>query len=197
MKRTLALATAVSLAAVIGVSGWIQWRLHLNASGYCEKTGTYNDKDSIIRLAVANELKHMKAFGESFEGQTLAERKSRKDRGPILSAPAYIDLEDFFRHNPLEKCCQFDPDLGEGVRIGVGFNDKLDGYHRGLLITWAIPYLEEDGTKVFTYRGDKKSEKLDFVQKGFFPNYHTSMLLVNNCGETREGWDEEGMLGGR
>jgi len=184
-------------AALIGGGGWIYWRLSLNESGYCEKTGTYNDKDTIIRLAVANELKYMTAFGASLDGKDLSRLKAEGKRLRRIDSPACANVDEFFTHNPLSKCCELDPD-GERGPVDLGLLDRLAGYSHGLVLVWASPYLEEDGSKVFIYRGDQPSDVLRYAYTGQVMGTHRgSVLKVTNCGDTETAWMKFGDYGGR
>jgi hypothetical protein len=197
MTRMTALVLSVLLVTLLGGGGWIYWRLHLNASGYCENTKTYNDKDTIIRLAVENELKHMNAFGISLEGMTLEQLKAKGPPFRDISTPAYANVDEFFQHNRLPEYCLLDPDDERGP-VDIGFFDRLAGYSHGLILVWASPYLEEDGTKIFTYRGDVPSAVLRYAySQQVMRDTRFSVLKVTNCGETEVAWMSLGDWGGR
>ncbi len=176
------------------------WRLSLNASGYCEKTGTYNDRDTIIRLAIENELKFMNAHGNTLEGRTLEDVKREGDTIlKSISAPAYESVQDFLVHNRLPECCLLDPDDERGP-VDVGLFDQLAGYSHGLILEWASPYLEEDGRRVFLYRGDTPSETLRYAYDSngqVMGTHRLSVLKVTNCGETEPAWMKLHDWGGR
>lgn len=177
----------------------MHWRLSLYDSGYCEKTKTYNDDATIIRLAVANELKYMDAFGAALDGKDLNQVKAEGKGFRRIDSPAYTSVDDFFAHNTLPDCCLLDPDDERGP-VDLSLLDRLTGYNHGLFLVWASPYLEEDGTKVFLYRGDQPSELLKYVypQTGSsIGNSRYSVLKVTNCGDTEPAWMQIGDYGGR
>lgn len=188
MTRMTALVLSVLLVTLLGGGGWIYWRLHLNASGYCENTKTYNDKDTIIRLAVENELKNMVAQGIGLEGRTLEQAKEGDVVVKTITSPAYSNLDEFFLHNP--NCCHLDPNDPETGPIHISLSDQIAGYSHGLIITWASPYLEEDRQKIFTYRGDRLSETLKYFNPTI-GSYRSSVLKVSNCGRTDEAFMRE------
>ena len=179
-KKLLAISVLVAL-----VSGcWLAFHGWANETGYCLTTNSFNDKSTILRLAIQNELPFMRAFGKT-------------DGYEVDAGPAYDNVDDLIHVNPV--CCELDPDVDSQGRIEIGPLDRWAlGWTHGLTISWQQVFVDENRKKRFPYlnRDDAfwyqknflKNESQEYFEKIFLSNeskkfgFRGSILKVSNCG---------------
>ena len=97
-------------AVALSFGGLVAYRVFTYNTGFCPATMSFNDPDTIRRLAIEKMLPHMSTIRD----------------GSILSRP-YKTYDDMLEGKP--NCCRFAPHIGEGYRLYPNELEHLFGKH--------------------------------------------------------------------